>query len=180
MQIRLEDLLSTANKILNRLSSSQSSRFKNRRNTSRLVVKDNFDQLDGNKKEKKINCIIKNPRFFVNVKEQIKNSVKALSNAKLGSRFNRNTAPRTMDSQRDRNKNKHVISIIRRQNLQIDSRPFSAYPLHRTQTLRISQEKKPPGTANDKYNFKNFSMNTIKWGKPKIAFLAKSNQMHNW
>ena len=118
----------------------------------------------------KVKFIIKNPRFFINVKEKIKDSVKALSNVKLGGRFNRNVIPKTSESQRRRDKSQNVITIIRRQNIQTDSRPFSAYPLHRTQTLKMSQEKRAPNTAYGRHNFKNMSMNTIKWGRNNYDF----------
>ena len=82
------------------------------------------------KSKSKIKFIIRNPRFFINVKEQIKKSVKALSGAKIGTRFNRNAVPRTIESQRDKVTSKNIISIIRRENMQTDSRPFSAFPLN--------------------------------------------------
>lgn len=117
--------------------------------------------LMATKSKSKIKFIIRNPRFFINVKEQIKNSVKALSGAKIGTRFNRNAVPRTIESQRDKVTSKNIISIIRSENMQTDSRPFSAFPLQRTHTFRMSQEK-PPSTAHERYNFKNISINTIK------------------
>ena len=55
-------------KMMKLIATSQTSRFKNRKNTSGMVIKDNFDDLDNRKKKRKVSKIVKNPRFYNNVK----------------------------------------------------------------------------------------------------------------
>jgi hypothetical protein len=74
-------------RMIRRLASNQSSRYNNRRNINKLIINDNFDELDSKIANRKIDRITRNPKFYNNVKEKIKNSVRMLSNVRQGGRM---------------------------------------------------------------------------------------------
>ena len=161
-----KNYMTCGKKMMRRLESSQASRFKNRRNNLKLKIKDNFDELDKTKKQKKINFIAKNPRFYLNIKEKIKDSVKVLSSIKLGGRVNRNFCPNTTENKRS--KDESLISLIRRKDHNADSRPLTAYN-KQTREFRFNSTGRFPRTAYGGQHFKTKSAGLLK--RRKLRFL---------
>ena len=110
-----------------------------------------------NKKVKKANRIVKNPRFYNDVKEKLKDSIAILANARTGGQVDEEIHQQNLQNVkkyvkykltfhflihfyfRQRNKESSVISLIRRRVPDKDTRPFSAFPL-RAQTLKFGKK----------------------------------------
>lgn len=125
---------------MKRLATSQTSRYKNRRNTSGIVIKDNFDDLDNKKKMRKAGRIAKNPCFYNNVKQKLNDSSAILTNARTGGTMKQDMYSQKLAKKRNYKKEHSVISIIRRKVPESETRPFSAYPL-RPQTVKYNNTR---------------------------------------
>jgi len=89
-----------------------------------------------NKRSRKAKRIVKNPRFYNDVKQKLKSSIRMLSNIKQGCHINSDIYKQIAFNKIRKNKEQSVISIIRRKLPSKDSRPFSAFP-NRTQTWKF-------------------------------------------
>ena len=103
--------MKSGKKLMRKLATSQTSRFKVRRNTSKLGLPEDKTKVP---RPKKLQRIIKNPRFYNNVKEKIKSSVQMLANVKQGGRMDREIYQNKIQYKSKKDKDSKILSFIYR------------------------------------------------------------------